>query len=64
MIKIKKMNKARIKIKIKMRAMMKGELCKMKRKMIKRSRDHHHLLTQEFNKSFNVITLLTTYVVK
>jgi hypothetical protein len=59
----KKMNKTRIKINIKMRAMIKGELCKMKRRMIKRSQDHHHLLTQEFDKPFNVITPLTTYLV-
>jgi hypothetical protein len=60
MIKIKKMNKTRIKIKIKMWAMIQ-ELCKMMRKMIKKSQDYHHLLTQEFDQPFNVINPLTTF---
>jgi hypothetical protein len=40
-----------------------GGLCKMKRKMIKRSQDHHHLHTQKFDKPINVITPSTTYLV-
>jgi hypothetical protein len=63
MIKIKKMNKTKVKIKIKIRAMIKRELCKKMREMIKRIQDHHHHLTQEFGKSCNVITPLTTYLV-
>jgi hypothetical protein len=63
MIKIKKMNKTKVKIKIKIRAMIKRELCKKMREMIKRSQDHHHHLTQEFDKLCNVITPSTTYLV-
>jgi transcription antitermination factor NusA-like protein len=65
MIKIKKMNKIRmvIKIKIKIWAMVKGELSKMKIGIIKKSQDHHHLLTQELDKPFNVTIRSTIFLV-
>jgi hypothetical protein len=54
MIKIKKMNKMKMMVKIKTWAMIKGELSKIKMRMNKRSQNHHHLLTQELDKPFNV----------
>jgi hypothetical protein len=44
MIKVKKVTKMKIMIKIMMWAMIKGELNKIKIRMIKKSQDHHHLL--------------------
>jgi hypothetical protein len=55
MIKIKKVNK--------MKMMIKGELSKMKMRMIKKSQDHHHSLIQELDKLFNVTILSTTFLV-
>jgi hypothetical protein len=55
MIKIKKVNK--------MKMMIKGELSKMKMRMIKKSQDHHHSLIQELDKPFNVTILSTTFLV-
>jgi hypothetical protein len=43
-IKVKKVTKMKIIIKIMMWAMIKGELNKIKIRMIKKSQDHHHLL--------------------
>jgi hypothetical protein len=63
MIKIKKMNKIRMVIKIKIWAMVKGELSKMKIGIIKKSQDHHHLLTQELDKPFNVTIRSTIFLV-
>jgi hypothetical protein len=63
MIRIKKMNKTKMMIKIKMWAMIKGELSKMKMRMIKKIHDHHHLLTQELDKPFNVTIWSITYFV-
>jgi hypothetical protein len=41
-------------IKIKRWAMIKGELSKMKMRVIKKSLDHHHFLIQELDKPYNV----------
>jgi hypothetical protein len=43
--------------------MIKGELSKMKMRMIKKIHDHHHLLTQELDKPFNVTIWSITYFV-
>jgi hypothetical protein len=48
-------------IKIMIWAMIRGELSKMKIRMIKKSQDHHHLLIQEFDKPFNV-TIRSTII--
>jgi hypothetical protein len=56
------MNQTWIKINTKMWAMTKGELGKMKMRMIKRSKDHHHLLTQEFDKPFSMTIPSTTFL--
>jgi hypothetical protein len=63
MVKIKKINKMMIMIKIKIWIMIKGELSKMKIRMIKKSQDHHYLLTQELDKPFNVTIWSTTFLV-
>jgi hypothetical protein len=60
MIKIKKVNKTKMMIKIIIWAMIKGELSKMKKRMIKTSQDHHHSLIQQFGKPFNVTIWSTT----
>jgi hypothetical protein len=63
MIKIKKVKKMKIMIKIMIWAMIKGELSKMKIKMIKTSQEHHHSLIQELGKPFNAIIQSTTFLV-
>jgi hypothetical protein len=63
MIKIKKVNKMKMMIKINRWGMIKGELSKMKMRMIKRSQDHHHSLIQELDKLFNVTIRSTTFMV-
>jgi hypothetical protein len=59
----KKVNKMKMMIKIMRWAMIKGELSKMKMRMIKTSQDHHHSLIQELGKLFNVTIRLTTLLV-
>jgi hypothetical protein len=56
-------NKMKVMIKIKRWAMIKGELSKMKMRMIKKSQVHHHSLIQELDKSFNVTIRSTTFLV-
>jgi hypothetical protein len=63
MIKIKKMNKMNMMDKIKMWAMIKGELSKMNMRIKKKNQDHHHLLTQKLDKPFNVTIWSTTFLV-
>jgi hypothetical protein len=55
MINTKKMNKKKMMIKIMRWAMIKGELSRMKIKMINTSQNHHHSLIQELRKLFNMI---------
>jgi hypothetical protein len=43
--------------------MVKGGLGKVKRMMIKKSQDHHHLLTQEFDILLNMIIPSTIFLV-
>ena len=50
-------------IKIKRWLMIKGELCKTKMMMIKKSQDHHHSLIQELGKLFNITIRSTTFLV-
>jgi hypothetical protein len=63
MIKINKVNKTKMMIKFIIWAMIKGELSKMKTKMINTSQDHHHSLIQELEKPFNVIIQSTILLV-
>jgi hypothetical protein len=63
MINIKKVKKMKIMIKIMIWAMIKGELSKMKIKMINTSQDHRHSLIQELGKLFNVTNQSTTSLV-
>jgi hypothetical protein len=63
MITIKKVKKVKMMIKIIIRAMIKGELSKMKIKMIETSQDHHHSLSQELGKPFSVTIRSTTFSV-
>jgi transcription antitermination factor NusA-like protein len=63
MIKIKKVNQMKMMIKIMRWAMIKGELSKMKIRIIKKSQDHHHSLIQELDKPFNVTIWSTTFLV-
>jgi hypothetical protein len=63
MIKIKKVNKMKMMIKNMRWAMIKGELIKVKIKMINTSQDHHHSLIQELGEPFNVIIRSTIFLV-
>jgi hypothetical protein len=63
MIKIKKVNKKRMMIKIKRWAMIKGELIKLKMRVIKKRQDHHHSLIQELDKLYNVTIQSTIFFV-
>jgi hypothetical protein len=57
------MDKTRMMIKIKMWAMIKEELSKMKMIMIKKSQDYDHLLTQDLEKPFNMTIRSTIFLV-
>jgi hypothetical protein len=63
MIKIKKVNETKMMIKIILWAMIKGELSKMKIKIINTSQDHHPSLIQDLGKPFNVTIQSTTSLV-
>jgi hypothetical protein len=63
MITIKKVKKVKMMIKIIIRAMIMGELSKMKIKMIETSQDHHHSLSQELGKPFSVTIRSKTFSV-